>query len=102
MLLPNLMISSQVLSKLSTKHQISRDEVEQCFLNREGVSLEDTREGNVTTPPTQWFLARTNKRRLLKVVYVRSGLLIDLKTCYEPSNEEIRIYTKYGNGGQYV
>jgi hypothetical protein len=38
-----------------------------------------------TDPPTLWFLARTNRNRLLKVVYIQRGLKIYLRTCYEPN-----------------
>ena len=91
----NLEISKVVEEKLLKKHGVCRREVEQCFENRRGVLLKDDREDHKTNPPTMWFLSFTNKGRLLKVVFIQSGCLIDLKTCYEPNEVEIRIYEKF-------
>ena len=92
-----LIISSQVLEKLGNKNPpIIRREVEQCFDNRNGAFLLDGREENKTDPPTQWFIAKTNKDRNLKIVFVRRDKDIHLKTAYDPNAEEVRIYTKYG------
>lgn len=92
----NLMISPGIEDKLLKKHGVCRREVEQCFENREGKLLLDSREDHKTNPPTMWFLSLTNKGRLLKVVFIQSGLLVDLKTCYEPNEIEIGLYEKYG------
>lgn len=92
-----LIISSQILEKLSNKEPpVTRREVEQCFDNRVGTFLLDVREENRTDPPTQWFIAKTNKNRDLKIVFVRRGKDLHLKTAYDPNAEEVRIYTKYG------
>ncbi|WP_298292238.1 ADP-ribosyl-(dinitrogen reductase) hydrolase [Thiomonas sp.] len=93
----NLNISSKVLEKLAAKHNVCRREVEQCFENIAGDLLQDNREDHRTDPPTLWFIARTNKNRLLKVVYIQKGDKITLRTCYEPNEEEIRIYRKFAN-----
>jgi hypothetical protein len=87
-----LVISPEVLAKIEKKHFIERKEVEQCFLTREGGLLIDDREQHRTDPPTQWFLARTNRGRLLKIVFVQNGPTIQLKTAYEPNQTEIDIY----------
>lgn len=93
----SLIISPQVLEKLSNKTPpVSKREVEQCFDNRIGTFLYDEREGNKTDPPTQWFIANTNKNRNLKIVFVRVGKDVHLKTAYDPNAEEVRIYLKYG------
>lgn len=93
-------ITPKVLAKLEQKHGVTPKEVEQCFLNRTGGFLEDTREQHRTDPPTQWFIGETNKGRRLKVVFVRrqieAGPQIDLRTAYVPNAEEIRIYEKFG------
>jgi hypothetical protein len=92
-----LTISPQVLEKLGNKNPaVTRREVEQCFDNRAGRILFDDREENKTDPPTQWFVAKTNKNRDLKIVFVRRGNDIHLKTAYDPNAEEVRIYKKYG------
>lgn len=92
-----LIISPQVLEKLSNKSPpVTRREVEQCFDNRRGKLLLDEREENKTDPPTQWFIAETNKDRSLKIVFVRRDKDIHLKTAYDPNTEEVRIYMKFG------
>ena len=92
-----LKILSQILEKLSTKKPpVTRREVEQCFDNRAGTFLLDERERNKTDPPTQWFIAKTNRNRDVKIVFVRRGTDLHLKTAYDPNAEEVRIYTKYG------
>ncbi|MGA4442577.1 ADP-ribosyl-(dinitrogen reductase) hydrolase [Ectopseudomonas hydrolytica] len=91
-----LIISEAIQRKLDGKHGgISGREVEQCFENCEGEHLIDNREQNRTNPPTKWFIAPTNANRLLKVVFVFEDGKVYLKTAYEPSDEEIRIYRKF-------
>lgn len=92
----NLQISEAVLSKLKTSHRVTRNEVEQCFLNRSGRLLVDTRALNRTIPPTLWFIACTNRGRALKVVYMQKGGVVELKTAYDPNAEELRIYARFG------
>ncbi len=91
-----LIISQAVLAKLASKHAVSRNEVEQCFENREGRLLSDSREEHETDPPTLWFIAQTDRGRPLKIVYVQRGQDVFLKSAFEPVSEELRIYRKYG------
>jgi uncharacterized DUF497 family protein len=91
-----LVISNEILHKLTDKHGVSKREVEQCFENRDGGLLEDSREDHKTNPPTQWFIAMTNKQRLLKIVFVQDGANTFLKTAFEPNSIEIGIYQKHG------
>ncbi len=93
----NLYISSEVLRKLHDKHQVSRQEVEQCFMNREGRLLTDDRPQNRTSPPTLWFVAETNRGRQLKIIFVTNGQGgYNLKSAFEPNADEIRIYSRHG------
>jgi hypothetical protein len=92
----NLHITKAIEDKLARKHNVQRREVEQCFLNRAGRLLEDTRARHKTQPPTLWFLAQTNQGRWLKVVFVPAGGHIELKTAYSPNEDEIRLYKKHG------
>ena len=95
-----LKISEDVQDKLDNKHFVSRKEVEECLANRmSGVLLEDDREKHRTNPPTQWFLARTNRKRLLKIVFILRGNEVHLKTAYEANADEINIYCT--RGGSY-
>lgn len=89
-------ISAAVAKKLSEKHHVTRDEIEECFYNREKGLLEDTREQHKTAPPTMWFIAETDVGRCLKVVFVEhDNDTYEIKTAYEPNAEEVRIYEKY-------
>lgn len=92
----NLDISDRVRDKLSSKHGVTEAEIRQCFENREGRLLEDTRENHQTNPPTQWFISYTNHQRKLKLVFVIKDGVIYLKTAYEPNQTELTIYSRYG------
>jgi uncharacterized DUF497 family protein len=87
-------VSPHIQNKLLEKHNVQPEEVEQCFYNRRGGLLEDTREEHKTTPPSQWFIAETDKRRKLKVIFVLDGD-IRVKSAYDADEESIRIYKKY-------
>ncbi len=92
----NLVVSPSIESKLHKKHQVSIKEVEQCFFNREGRLLFDTRAKTKTIPPTLWFIALTNKNRKLKIVYIQKGQQLILKTAYEPNDVELALYERFG------
>lgn len=87
-----LVFSEAVLEKLKDKHGVSKKEVEDCIANRVSGVLKDTREKHKTNPPTLWFIAETNQKRLLKVAFVNRSGEIHIKTAYEPNEDEIRIY----------
>lgn len=99
-----LHISPSIRAKLASKHGVRTDEVAQCFENVEGKYLRDDREQHQSDPPTLWFIAETNQRRLLKIVFVLRTRGADggedpdifLRTAYEPNASEIAIYEKYG------
>ena len=88
-------ISDDVRTKLKDKHYVTEREIHQCFCNRDGGLLEDPREVHKTNPPTEWFIAPTNKGRMLKVCFVQVGHDIDIKTAFEADQESIRIYNKF-------
>jgi uncharacterized DUF497 family protein len=90
-----LKYSSAVKQKLAEKHGVSLEEVQQCFANREGGLLEDTREDHKTDPPSQWFIAETDYGRRLKVVFILKNGDILLKTAYGPNQKEDTIYRRY-------
>ncbi len=92
-----LIISSGVKNKLSSKHGgITEEDILQCFANRLGKFLLDTREEHLTDPPSNWFVAETNFGTKLKVVFIQTkDRKIVIKTAYEANAEEIRIYSKF-------
>lgn len=88
----SIIISATVSSKLLYKHNVTREEISECFDNRCGDLLIDDREDHRRNPPTLWFVAETRKGRLLKVVFqVRDGNC-HIITAYEANSTEIRIY----------
>jgi hypothetical protein len=91
----NLIISPAMEAKILDKHGVRRVDIEECFCNKDGEYLEDTRTENKTNPPTLWFIANTHKDVVLKVVIVFEDEKIYLKTAYPPDENEIRIYNKY-------
>jgi len=91
-----LHVSADVRRKLANKHHVQVKEVHECFENRCGKDLFDMRARHRTDPLTRWFLAPTNHRRLLKIVFVPTPYGIEVKTAYAPNPEEIRIWNKYG------
>ena len=94
--MPKVIASSSVLIKLGEKHGVTIREVEQCFENKCGVYLIDDREDHQTDPPTLWFIAPTNRDRLLKVVFIFIDGNVHIKTAFEPDGNEIAIYEKHG------
>lgn len=92
----HLKINPNILRKLALKHSVTRQEVEQCFINRSGRLLMDTREKHKTDPPTLWFIALTNQSRILKILYIQIESTIYLKSAYSPNETEIEIYSRHG------
>jgi len=92
----NISISPKIREKLLNKHDVDENEVEECFLNMDGGLLADNREEHKTTPPTRWFISETNAGRRLKIVFIE-GILgaYQIKTAYEPNENEEKIYEKY-------
>jgi hypothetical protein len=88
----NLVISPTIEEKLTLKHRITRQDVEQCFLNRARSYLTDNRVDHQTEPPTEWFIAENNRGILIKVVFIFDDGLIYLKSAFPPNSTEIRIY----------
>ena len=92
----HLLISAKVLEKLKSRHNVVRSEVEQCFTNLSGKLLTDDRELRKTKPPTLWFIAKTNRGRLLKIVYIQKGVDVILKSAFDPNATELGIYARHG------
>lgn len=97
--LPTIMqIANTILTKIQEKHGVSPKEVDECFMNRDGRYLVDTRENHQTNPQTLWFIAETNKGRLLKICFVPKGVGNEdgptLKSAFEPNDVEKDIYQR--------
>lgn len=87
-----IVIHPSIVSKLDKSHGVSEREVHQCFENMDREAILDRREKHRTNPPTQWFIAPTNKNRALKVVFMQVGSDIVIKSAFEPNEDEKRIY----------
>lgn len=90
----NIEISDAIREKLALKHGVTEVEVRQCFENREHKTLVELRTQHLTDPPSHWFLAETNRGRLLKIVFVPVDGRFYLKTAFEPSDKAISYYYK--------
>ena len=88
----NLYISQPVTEKLISKHNVTQREVEQCFENKCGLFLIDDREEHRSDPPTLWFVAPTNSKRLLKVIFIFKDGGIHIKSAYDADESVKRIY----------
>lgn len=100
-----LFISPAVRKKLAAKHNVTEDEIRQCFLNLDGVYLRDRREQHDTDPPTWWFIAETNRCRLLKVAFIARSIetskgpvtQTEVKTAFPPDAEDIECWKRHGS-----
>lgn len=76
---------------------VTEKEVYECFANHCGGYCYDTRpqhlDGNGN--PSPWFVAATNHGRLLKVMFVREGADIYLKSAYPATAHVQQIFTKF-------
>ncbi len=91
-----IVISPKIRDKLARKHNVKPEEVEQCFANRNGNYILEVRKQHEANVPTYWFIAETNYRRRLKVVFISEHGNIYLKSAFEPTDGEVENYLKYG------
>lgn len=87
-------ISPSVREKLTNKHRVNEDELEQCFANRTHGVLIDVRADHRTNPITRWFISETDVGRKLKIAYMPFGEDTHIRTAYEPNPQELAIYNK--------
>lgn len=88
-------ISQKVRAKLAGKKPpVTEEEILQCFANRTAKYVDDSRERHKSDPKTQWFIAETDFGRLLKIAFIQRGLVITIRTAYDPDATEIAIYKK--------
>ena len=92
--MPRIIISDNILCKLEEKHNVTPAEVHECFANRCGNFLLDTREEHASEPPTRWFVSETNYGRKLKIVFIWRDKKVFLRTAYPANPIEIRMYTE--------
>ena len=88
----SLIISPNVQRKLATKHNVTRDEIEQRFMNHDGPYLTDEREKHATNPPTLWLIGTTDVGRQLKIVFVPEDGNLYLRTAFTPTRKQASVY----------
>ncbi len=89
-----IIISPGVRKKLAEKDPpITGEEIVECFQNRTKRALIDNRQQHRTRPPTRWFIAETDFRRRLKIVFITysTGDHV-IKSAFEPYEYEELIY----------
>lgn len=92
-----LIISTQVRNKLANKTPpVTQEEIAQCFANRTGQMLIDTRADHLTNPMTRWFISETDFGRKLKIAFIPAQGNIVIKTAYDPNAVELSIYADIG------
>lgn len=92
-----LIVSRKVKEKIENRHELLIREICEAFANKEGAFLRDAREDPDKMPFSQWFVAQTDKGKLIKVAFILDdeNRKVIIKTAYEPNEEEVRIYKKY-------
>lgn len=88
----DLKISPRVLEKLRDKHDVSSQDVAECFANRHGPFFTDSREDHRTDPPTYWFVSETDTGKILKVVFVRYEGFFAIKSAFPPEDGSDALY----------
>ena len=94
----NIQISPAVQAKLADpSHNVTRQEILECFANRDRGFLTDSRPQHQTPIPTQWFVAETDYVRQLKVVFIydTSNQAVYIKSAYPATAQIVAIYQKY-------
>lgn len=95
-----IIISSAVEQKIGREDhgRITASEVHECFENHDGRLCWDKRPEHLDRQgrPSPWFVAETNRRRLLKIMFVREDGDIHLKSAY-PANQKVHdIFERFG------
>lgn len=91
-----IIIYSSISEKLKNKHGVSASEVEEVFLNREGLLAKEVRPQHQGLEDRFWFISTTDRGRELKVVFFidpeeNAPVII---TAYEPNDDEVNLYEK--------
>lgn len=105
--MPPLSISEKVRKKLADKHQVTEDEIRQCFVNIDADYdyIEEVRQEHKTDPPTYWFISETDRRRKLKVVFMawrvevepgKTKIRTEIKSAFEPSADDLANWERHG------
>lgn len=88
-----LVIAPQIEDKIGADDHgnVTAKEVQECFQNHCGGYCDEQRPEHQNSDglPSLWFVAETNKRRVLKIMFVRRDGNIHLKSAY-PATDRVR------------
>lgn len=88
-------VTPYVREKLERKHSVTVEEVKECFLNWSGVAfIDDSEEHFHDFPPSQWFVAETEKGRKLLVVFREENSDEWIVTAFDAGPTKIRNYER--------
>jgi len=91
-----LIISKTILAKIGQPDHgsVTKKEVEQCFANHSGRYAYDRRTQHLDRKgkPTPWFVSQTNQGRRLKIMFVRVGEDIKLRSAYPATSTVAQIF----------
>lgn len=95
-----LIIPPGIAAKISADDHgnVTEKEVNECFANHCGGYCYDTRQQHLdgNGNPTPWFVAETNRGgRILKIMFVREGTDIYLKSAYPATSNVQQIFKKH-------
>lgn len=86
------LVMSDSLMPVMADRNISPVEIGECLDNRRTLFAADTLETD-TAHQTLWFIGETKKSRKLKLILLVEDNSYILVNVYEPSDQEIRIYS---------
>ena len=76
---------------------VSKKDVEECFANHCGGYCDDKRPQHLDADgkPSMWFVAATNHGRILKIMFVRQGADMYLKSAYPATQQVQDIFSRH-------
>lgn len=93
-----LIISKSVAEKIANDDHgnITEKDVRECFENHCGRYAYDKRPQHLDRHgnPSPWFVAETNHRRKLKIMFVREGSDVELKSAYPATSQVEDLYRR--------
>lgn len=94
-----LIIPPHILAKIAQDDHgnVTEKEVNECFSNHCGRYCYEQHPEHVDRQgrPSPWFVAETNQRRLLKIMFVREADNIELKSAYPATSRVADIFRKF-------
>ena len=78
--------------------EITEKDVYECFENHDGRVCWDSRPQHLDRQglPSPWFVSETNKRRLLKIMFIRENEDVHLKSAYPATQQVHELYERFG------